>query len=201
MMTFKAVNRVTFFPAMKCVWFFGLITAVSLVLAGCDRKAAEPEAAAQPLAEEAVETVEIVTASEGEAEPSAVLIESRVVVPMSPESVPGRYRDPAAPEVLYEFGDDMTWKATWQPDDESRGLLMEGVYQVESGGVVHLRVLAFGRREAFIGDDWDRRSPPHPRPRGYFRIEGNELVMMSDKTAQAFTMAPFNAARLVKVND
>ncbi len=201
MMTFKAVNRVTFFPVLKCVWSFGAMTLVCLVVAGCDRKAAEPEAAGEPLpeaAEETVETVEIVTAAGDEAEPSAVLIESRVV-PMSPESVPGRYQDPAAPDVVYEFGDDMTWQATWQPGDASRGLLMEGVYQVESGGVVHLRVLAFGRREEFIGDDWDRRSPPHPRPRGYFRIEGNELVMMSDKTAQAFTMAPFNAARLVKV--
>lgn len=197
-MTFKGLNCVNFFPLLKCVWSFGAMTLVCLVLAGCGRKAAEPEAAGEPLPGEAVETVEIVIEAAGEEEPSAVLIESRVV-PMSPESVPGRYQDPAAPDVVYEFGDDLTWQATWQPGDASRGLLMEGVYQVESGGVVHLRVLAFGRREEFIGDDWDRRSPPHPRPRGYFRIEGNELVMISDQTAQSFTMAPFKAARLVKV--
>jgi hypothetical protein len=126
------------------------------------------------------------------------LIES-TVEPMTPETVPGRYRDPEVPEVLYEFGTDDTWTATWQPEDQSRGLMMNGVYALESGGVVHLRVLAFGRRESFLGDDWDKRTPPHPRPRGYFRIEGNELLMMSDKTSQAFSMAPFKAARLVKV--
>jgi hypothetical protein len=101
--------------------------------------------------------------------------------------------------VLYEFMEGDRWSATWQPDDKSRGLMMEGVYQVEKGGVVHLRVMQFGRRETFLGDDWDRRTPPHPRPRGFFRIEDNALVMMSNKTAQAFTMAPFTAARLMKV--
>ena len=99
------------------------------------------------------------------------------------------------------FATDNTWEAVWQPEDESRGLMMNGVYQVEKGGVVHLRVLSFGRREAFLGDDWDKRTPPHPRPRGFFRMEGNELVMMSDGTAQAFVMAPFKATRLVKVGD
>lgn len=145
----------------------------------------------------APEVVEFVQPGQEEVAPSAELIES-AVEPMSPESVPGRYRDPAAPEVVYEFGADDTWSATWQPEDQTRGLMMNGVYAVEDGGVLHLRVLAFGRREPFLGDDWDKRTPPHPRPRGYFRIEGNELLMMSDKTSQAFTMAPFNAARLVK---
>jgi hypothetical protein len=126
-----------------------------------------------------VETVEIVeTAAEDGAPPSAVLMESKIE-PMSPESVPGLYRDPSAPEVLYEFMEGDRWSATWQPDDKSRGLMMEGVYQVEKGGVVHLRVMQFGRRETFLGD--------------------NALVMMSNKTAQAFTMAPFTAARLMKV--
>ena len=185
---------------MESKWSFFLPVMACLLLAGCDRKAAEPEVAVEVVEEKRPEMVEFVVAGEEGAAPSAELMES-AVEPMSPESVPGRYRDPAAPEVVYNFGEDNTWSATWQPEDESRGLMMNGVYQVESGGVVHLRVLAFGRREAFLGDDWEKRSPPHPRPRGYFRIEGNELQMISDKTSQAFTMAPFNATRLVKAGD
>jgi hypothetical protein len=199
MIIFRAVNGFTFLGAVRGLWFLGPVLAVFFVLSGCDRKATEPESEEAAVVEDkAPEVVEILEVGQEEAEPSAVLIES-AVEPMSPETVPGRYRDPSAPEVLYEFREDNTWSATWQPDDETRGLMMEGVYQVESGGVVHLRVLAFGRREAFIGDDWDKRTPPHPRPRAFFRIDGSSLMMMSDKTAQAFTMAPFNASRLVKV--
>ena len=193
------------FSAMKFSWFPSAVLTACLFVAGCNRKApeqAETEAAAEtsPVAEvEVAEVVEIVEPQAGEeAAPSAVLLESKIE-PMSPESIPGLYRDPAAPEVLYEFREDDRWIATWQPEDQSRGLMMEGVYQVEKGGVVHLRVMQFGRRDDFLGDDWDRRTPPHPRPRGFFRIEDNALVMISDKTAQAFNMAPFTAARLVKV--
>ncbi len=179
--------------------------ATCLVLGGCGPKTPEAEnvepAAAAEGAEPSVETVEIVEAvKDGEAAPSAVLIESKIE-PVSPESLPGRYRDPGVPEVIYSFAADNTWEAMWQPEDESRGLMMNGVYQLEKDDVVHLRVLAFGRREAFLGDDWDKRTPPHPRPRGFFRMEGNELVMMSDRTSQAFTMAPFKAARLVKIGE
>ena len=178
-----------------------LPVAATIFLSGCGRKSPEAETS-QPAPEPTgPEVVEFVEAGEQDgAAPSAVMIESSAE-PMSPESVPGRYRDPSAPEVAYEFGTDNTWSATWQPSDESRGLMMNGVYQVEDGGVVHLRVLEFGRREPFLGDDWDKRTPPHPRPRGYFRIEGNEMIMMSDRTSQAFTMAPFNAVRLVKTGD
>lgn len=190
---------------MKFLWLASVVAAAGLFVAGCGRKApeqAETEAAAEAgaVAEaDAAEVVEIVEAPAGEeAAPSAVLLESKIE-PMSPESIPGLYRDPAAPEVLYEFREDDRWVATWQPEDQSRGLMMEGVYQVEKGGVVHLRVMQFGRRDDFLGDDWDRRTPPHPRPRGFFRIEDNALVIISDKTAQAFNMAPFTAARLVKV--
>ena len=193
------------FFAMKFLWFTSVVVAACLSVAGCGRKAPEQaeteapmEAGAVAEADEA-EVVEIVESPAGEkAAPSAVLLESKIE-PMSPESIPGLYRDPAAPEVLYEFREDDRWVATWQPEDQSRGLMMEGVYQVEKGGVVHLRVMQFGRRDEFLGDDWDRRTPPHPRPRGFFRIEDNALVMISDKTAQAFNMAPFTAARLVKV--
>lgn len=183
---------------------FPILMSVGLALAGCGQTAPEPKTSesvpdAGEVSEPVVETVEIVeTVTEDGAPPSAVLMESKIE-PMSPESVPGLYRDPSAPEVLYEFMEGDRWSATWQPDDKSRGLMMEGVYQVEKGGVVHLRVMQFGRRDAFLGDDWDRRTPPHPRPRGFFRIEDNALVMMSNKTAQAFTMAPFTASRLVKV--
>jgi hypothetical protein len=182
-----------------------LLLAACVFSGGCDPKPAEAERT-EPVAEQessdsAVETVEIVEAGqEGEAAPSAVLIESKIE-PLSPESLPGSYRDPEVPDVIYNFAADNTWEATWQPEDETRGLMMNGVYQVESGDVLHLRVLAFGRREAFLGDDWDKRTPPHPRPRAFFRMEGIELVMMSDRTAQAFTMAPFKAARLVKIGE
>ena len=181
-----------------------LTVVVCLFAAACDRQAAEtkPEVPADEaigVVEEAVEVVEIMEPSaDGVEAPSATLMES-TVEPMSAGSLPGLYRDPSVPDVLYEFGENEEWQATWQPGDESRGLMMSGVYQVETGGVLHLRVLSFGRRESFLGDDWERRSPPHPRPRGYFRIEGQQLVMMSNKTAQAFTMAPFTAARLVRV--
>lgn len=193
------------FLSMKPHWFLLAVASACLVLASCDRKAAETAAAEagasaseEPVAEVA-EVVEIIESGAGEeASPSAVLIESKIE-PMSAESLPGLYRDPAAPEVLYEFGEDDRWIATWQPEDKTRGLMMEGVYQVEQGGVVHLRVMQFGRRDDFLGDDWDRRTPPHPRPRGFFRIEDNALVMISDRTAQAFSMAPFTATRLVKV--
>lgn len=177
--------------------------AFGLLLAGCGRPEVEPSAPAEGQGEEAaaeiVEIVEPATVFGGA--PSAVLIESKVE-PVSADSLPGRYRDPDAPEVVYSFGADNSWEAVWQPaDDETRGLMMSGVYMVEDGDLVHLRVLSLGRRESFLGDDWDRRTPPHPRPRGYFRMEGKELVIVSDRTAQAFTMAPFRSSRLVKIAD
>jgi len=173
--------------------------AASLVLAGCGQAA--PGAAsvdAEPVSAEVVEIVE--STSEGQEAPSAILLDSKVES-ISPDALPGSYQDPDVPEVIYTFAADKTWEAVWQPQDESRGLLMSGVYMVEDGGVLHLRVLSFGRRESFLGDDWDRRAPPHPRPRAYFRIEGKQLVMVSNNTAQAFTMAPFTAARLVRLAD
>ena len=178
-----------------------LLLAACLALAACDAPRPEPESSSADGAPGGAEVVEIVeTGSDGKDAPSAVLLESKVE-PVSPESVPGRYRDPDVPEVTYTLNDDGSWEAVWQPQDETRGLLMSGVYMVEDGGLLHLRVLSFGRRESFLGDDWERRAPPHPRPRAYFRMEGKQLVMVSANTAQAFTMAPFTAARLVKVTD
>ena len=188
---------------MKFSGFILLAALACFFATGCDREAPKPAQSEAPAAATAsqpeTEVVEIVESTSGEeAPPSAVLMESKIE-PMSPESVPGLYRDPSVPDVLYEFQDGNRWTATWQPEDESRGLMMEGIYQVEGDGVIHLRVMQFGRRDAYLGDDWDRRTPAHPRPRAFFRIEDNALVMMSGKTAQAFTMAPFTAARLVKV--
>jgi hypothetical protein len=59
--------------------------------------------------------------------------------------------------------------------------------------------MTFGRREALFDDDWERRTPAHPRPRAFFQIKGNSLVLIPGRTDQAFTMAPFNATRLLKV--
>jgi len=182
--------------------FVVLLLAAGLALVACDPSPRpESEGSTAGTETENVEVVEIVeTGSDGQDAPSAVLLESKVE-PVSPDSVPGSYRDPDVPEVTYNFNDDGSWEAIWQPQDETRGLMMSGVYLVEDGGLLHLRVLSFGRRESFLGDNWDRRAPPHPRPRAYFRMEGKQLVMTSNNSAQAFTMAPFTAARLVRVTD
>ncbi len=179
----------------------------------CDRKAPEPPPPAPPPANTASEAVvepaktimeppapeetppPPVVIAETEAEPAAK------APPMPPESVPGLYRDPAASDVLYDLEEGDRWTATWQTPDGRRGLMMEGMYQIEGGGVVHLLVTQLGRRGAASIGDWDLRAPPQPRPRAYFRIEGNELVLMPEKTGQAFTMPPFTASRLMKVAD
>ena len=173
--------------------------AAGFLLAGCGQPV--PESSKVEAGQGDAEVVEIVESTTvGEEAPSAVLLDTRVES-VSPDALPGSYQDPDVPEVIYTFAADKSWEAVWQPQDESRGLLMSGVYMVEDGGLLHLRVLSFGRRESFLGDDWDRRAPPHPRPRAYFRVEGGQLVMIADNTAQAFTMAPFTAARLVRVAD
>ena len=173
--------------------------AAGFLLAGCGQPV--PESSQVDTGQGDPEVVEIVeSTTEGVETPSAVLLDT-TVESVSPDTLPGSYQDPDVPEVTYTFSADKSWEAVWQPQDESRGLLMSGVYMVEDGGLLHLRVLSFGRRESFLGDDWDRRAPPHPRPRAYFRVEGGQLVMMADDTAQAFTMAPFTAVRLVRVAD
>ena len=176
--------------------------AAAIFLAGCGQPTSgSSKVEAGQGDAEVVEVVEIVeSTTDGEEAPSAVLLDTKVE-PVSPDALPGSYQDPDVPEVIYTFAADNSWEAVWQPQDESRGLLMSGVYMVEDGGLLHLRVLSFGRRESFLGDDWDRRAPPHPRPRAYFRVEGGQLVMIADNTAQAFIMAPFTAVRLVKVAD
>ena len=81
--------------------------AASLVLAGCGQAA--PEAAAvdaEPVSAEVVEIVE--STSEGREAPSAVLLDSKVES-ISPDALPGSYRDPDVPEVIYTFSADKTW--------------------------------------------------------------------------------------------
>lgn len=137
-------------------------------------------------------------ALEGEGEGIEEIVFEALEAPVTAATVPGVYRDPVSPEVVYEFDADNQWVGTWQPDDETKGLRMEGVYMVE-GDVVHLRVMSFARREPYLENDWDRRTPPHPRPRGFFRIDGNSLVLEPEQSAQAFRMAPFHSERLLKV--
>ena len=188
--------------------------ALCVLSTSCDRKAPErtepvlpapPSARAEPEAVvEPAKTAEPPAAAETTPVPEIVETESEPAAkapPMPPESVPGLYRDPSASAVLYDFKEGDRWTATWQMPDGSRGLMMEGMYQIERGDVVHLLVTQFGRRGSASIGGWDFRAPPQPRPRAYFRIEGNELVLIPDKTAQAFTMPPFTASRLMKVAD
>ncbi len=169
------------------------------LLAGCGRPAVE-EPGEEAKVEEA--TAELIAAPPEEIMDGPVVQEvvfEAVTDDLTPETIGGIYRDPQLPEVTFEIGQgNNAWRAVWQPDDPSRGLLMEGVYAVE-GDTVHLRCMTFGRREAFFEDDWERRTPAHPRPRGFFQIKGNALVLLPGRTDQAFTMAPFNATRLLKV--
>jgi len=167
-------------------------------VAGCGPRPAEEPGAEVP--EEL--TAELIQApvfpAEDEAQVQEVVFEA-VTDDLTPATIGGIYRDPRVPEVTFEIGEgNNTWRAVWQPEDVSRGLLMEGVYAVE-GDTVHFRCMTFGRREALFDDDWERRTPAHPRPRGFFRMQGNALVLMPEKTSQAFTMAPFNATKLFKV--
>jgi hypothetical protein len=166
----------------------GFLLSAAFIVAGCGQQAeVEPPAEEVVVVEEspALESIEEVVYAEPPAEELNV------------DTLPGIYADTGAPEVRYEIFDDGTWQAIWQPGDPSRGLLMEGVYAVENGEL-HLRCMTLGRREAFLDGDWERRTPPNPRPRGFFKIEGASLVPIAEKTHQAFSMAPFNVTRLTK---
>lgn len=173
---------------------FGCLLIVAFFVAGCGQ---QPQQVEQP--EQTVEEVVAVEESpDQELMEEVVYTESPAsVVVLSADTLPGVYADEGAPEVRYEIFDDGTWRAVWQPSDPSRGLLMEGVYAVENGEL-HFRCMTLGRREAFLDGDWERRTPPNPRPRGFFRIDGASLVPVAEKTHQAFSMAPFNVTRLTK---
>jgi hypothetical protein len=173
--------------------FGGLLLLIFLV-AGCGQ---QPQEVEEP--KPTVEEVVVVEESPAD-EPMEEVVFTESTEPsqaLSTDNLPGVYADAGAPEVRYEIFDDGTWRAVWQPSDPSRGLLMEGVYAVENGEV-HLRCMTLGRREAFLDGDWERRTPPNPRPRGFFRIDGASLVPVAEKTHQAFSMAPFNVTRLTK---
>jgi hypothetical protein len=172
-----------------------LLVSVALVVAGCGQKKEEP---ARLVEEVQVEGVEVVDAPDMTVqEPMDEVVFSETTELLSADTLPGVYADDLMPEVRYEIFDDGTWQAVWQPGDPTRGLMMEGVYAVENGEL-HLRCMTLARREEFLNGDWERRTPPNPRPRGFFKIEGATLVPILEKTHQAFSMAPFNVSRLKK---
>lgn len=168
---------------------------VLCVTAGCGQKKDE---AAPVLEEEQMEGVEVIDAPDLSAqEPMDEVVFAETTEVLSTDTLPGVYADDSMPEVRYEIFDDGTWQAVWQPGDPTRGLMMEGVYAVENGEL-HLRCMTLARREEFLDGDWERRTPPNPRPRGFFKMEGDSLVPIPEKTHQAFSMAPFNVSRLKK---
>ncbi len=120
--------------------------------------------------------------------------------PIDPKNVAGAYRDPSAPELVYELHPGNTFTATWQAADGTRGLRIEGLYQVERGEVVYLMGLNFIRKSSFLGGFDDSRVPTR-KPKCYFRIEGNVLNMIPDKTDAPFKVAPFTATRLARIAD
>lgn len=119
---------------------------------------------------------------------------------INPKNVAGSYSDPSAPELVYELHPGNTFTATWQAADGSRGLRIEGLYQVERGDVVYLMGLNFFRKSSFLGGFNDNRVPTR-KPKCYFRIEGNMLKMIPDKTDAPFKVAPFTATQLARIHD
>ena len=125
---------------------------------------------------------------------------SQKLEPLTPDGLAGSYRDPDAPEVLYEFALDGAWRATWQPAGGGSGLRMSGTYLVD-GTNVGLQCRAFYRFDPLLRDYAEESVPPSPRPRCLFRIEGPALVMLVKKAAEPFVMPPFTARRLVKASN
>lgn len=176
-----------------CLSFLALVV---LVVAGCGQKKEEPTPVVEVAEEVQVEGVEVIDAPDMTVqEPMDEVVFAETTEVLSADTLPGVYADDSMPEVRYEIFDDGTWQAVWQPGDPTRGLMMEGVYAVENGEL-HLRCMTLARREEFLDGDWERRTPPNPRPRGFFKIEGATLVPIPEKTHQAFSMAPFNVSRL-----
>ncbi len=173
-----------------------------LILVSCDQKPTEKPVAAAP--ETAVEM------TDQEAPSAELVIEAPDVVPspekqitgppIDPKNVAGSYRDPSAPELVYELHPGNTFTATWQAADGSRGLRIEGLYQVERGEVVYLMGLNFLRKSSFLAG-FDESREPTRKPKCYFRIEGNQLTMIPDKTDAPFKVAPFTATRLATMPD
>jgi hypothetical protein len=194
---------------MNCalVWLIKLLSGVKHVrscatvlascflIAGCDQKTEEPGSVVEEVPVENVAVMDAPDVTVQEPMDEVVFAEATEVV--SAATLPGVYADESLPEVRYEIFDDGTWQAVWQPGDPTRGLMMEGVYAVENGEL-HLRCMTLARREEFLDGDWERRTPPNPRPRGFFKIVGATLVPIPEKTHQAFSMAPFNVSRLKK---
>ncbi|MBU3666821.1 MAG: hypothetical protein FGM15_13235 [Chthoniobacterales bacterium] len=128
---------------------------------------------------------------------------SEMLEPLSADGLAGSYRDPDAPEVLYEFALDGTWQATWRPPGgggSGSGLRMSGTYIVDEE-MVGLQCRSFSRFDPMIGDFAEESVPSSPRPRCLFRMEGPALVMQVKKAAEPFVMPPFTARRLVKADN
>jgi hypothetical protein len=181
---------------------FALICVVQVLLVSCDHKPSEEPVAEvketseqktdfeAPSAELVIEAPEV--APPAETEPSGP--------PIDPKNVAGSYRDPSVPELVYELHPGNTFTATWQAADGSRGLRIEGLYQVERGEVVYLMGLNFLRKSSFLGGFDDSRVPTR-KPKCYFRIEANQLNMIPDKTDAPFKVAPFTSTRLSRMPD
>ncbi len=170
-----------------------------LFLVSCDQKPSEePVAAVKEIPEKK---------TDDEAASAELVIEAPEVAPpaetdtsgppIDPKNVAGSYRDPSVPELVYELHPGNTFTATWQAADGSRGLRIEGLYQVERGEVVYLMGLTFLRKSSFLGSFDDSRVPTR-KPKCYFRIEGSMLRMIEDKTDAPFKVAPFTASQLVR---
>lgn len=152
--------------------------------------AGKPEAPAKPSGSEAP-SAEMVVVTPGGGESSQKL------EPLSADGLAGSYRDPDAPEVLYEFALDGTWQATWQPPGGGSGLRMSGTYLVD-GSMVGLQCRNFYRFDPLLKDFAEESVSASPRPRCLFRMEGPALVMLVKKAAEPFVMPPFTARRLIK---
>lgn len=120
--------------------------------------------------------------------------------PIDPKNIAGSYRDSSAPELVYELHPGNTFTATWQAADGSRGLRIEGLYQVERDEVVYLMGLNFYRKSSFLGGYDDNRVPTR-KPKCYLRIEGDVLQLIADKTDAPFKVAPFTATQLSRIQD
>lgn len=155
-----------------------------------DADAVKPEVPAKPLAAEAPSAEMVVVSQSG-------ATSSEMLEPLSADGLAGSYRDSAAPEVLYEFALDGTWRATWQPAGGGGGLRMSGTYLVD-GTMVGLQCRSFYRFDPVLKDYAEESVSASPRPRCLFRMEGPALVMQVKKAAEPFVMPPFTARRLVK---
>lgn len=183
---------------MKRSSILALFCLLPLLLVSCDQKPPEePAAAAEGESSQTTESPSAELVIEAPETEAPALERKLSGPPIDPKNVAGSYRDPSVPELVYELHSGDTFTATWQAADGSRGLRIEGLYQVERGEVVYLMGLNFLRKSSFLGGFDDSRVPSR-KPKCYFRIEGSVLRMIEDKTDAPFKVAPFTATQLVR---